>query len=86
MNASFTHDCDCCKFLGTYKKHDLYFCVQDGVLPTLIARYSNDGPDYISGLSFAKVSPLLGEAARRALAKGYLSQATLDKWAKPLIS
>jgi hypothetical protein len=82
MKPAFTHDCDCCKFLGTYKKHDLYFCAQDHIFPTLIARYSDDGPDYMSGLSFAKVSPMLGEAASRALAQGYLSQATLDKWTK----
>ena len=80
MKPAFTHDCDCCKFLGTYKKHDLYFCAQGGVLPTLIARHSNDGPDYISGLSFAAVSPLLGEAGKRAIAQGLLTQATLDKY------
>ena len=45
-----------------------------------IARRSDDGPDYISGLSFAAVSPLLGEAGKRAIAQGLLSQATLDKY------
>lgn len=80
MKPAFTHDCACCKFLGTYQNHDLYFCAQGGFLPTLIARRSDDGPDYISGLSFAAVSPLLGEAGKRAIAQGLLSQATLDKY------
>ena len=42
---SYQHDCDCCRFLGVYKGHDLYHCEDQD---TFIARYSDDGPDYIS--------------------------------------
>lgn len=45
----FVHDCDRCTRLATYtlfsdgKQYDLYIC--NG---SLIARFGNDGPDYIS--------------------------------------
>ena len=45
----YRHDCDVCKFLGIFKDYDLYFCPQGGE-PTVIARYSSDGPDYLSGM------------------------------------
>ena len=47
---AFTHDCDACTFLGTYDEADLYHCGQGGRIPTVIARYSSEGPDYASGL------------------------------------
>lgn len=45
----YTHDCDACIFLGNHVDelsctYDLYYC-PDG---TLIARHSNEGPDYYS--------------------------------------
>jgi len=47
------HDCGSCLFLGTFERHDLYFC--DKVIggPTLIARWGSEGPDYTSGVEFA---------------------------------
>ena len=47
------HDCARCKFLGQTiggnKAVDLYYCdSMGGKLTTLIARYGNDGPDYLS--------------------------------------
>ena len=50
-NIRYTHDCDCCVYLGNHDHYDLYFC---GSEPTVIARYGNDGQEYISGLVFAK--------------------------------
>lgn len=51
--AKWVHDCDHCVPLGPYfafdKVHDLYWCEQGG-RPTVIARYSGDGPDYTSGV------------------------------------
>lgn len=41
----WTHDSDCCSFLGHYDMCDLYVCRD-----TLIARYSDEGPDYKSTL------------------------------------
>jgi len=80
MKPKFTHDCNCCRFLGTHEEQDLYYC--HGNIPTVIARHSSDGPDYTSGLSFVNHIPILGEAAKRALEKGYLKQETLDFWTR----
>ena len=41
----YKHDCSACLFLGRYKNYDLYAHVHEH-LTELIARYSNDGPDY----------------------------------------
>lgn len=53
----YLHDCTGCIFLGTYEwqgqKYDLYTCKQGMNWPTVIARYSSDGPDYLSGLEVA---------------------------------
>jgi hypothetical protein len=50
----FQHDCDGCTFLGSDEKHDFYYCPQ-GNLPTVIARWDNDGPSYTSGLETARM-------------------------------
>lgn len=56
--AEIKHDCPCCKFLGSEflknEQFDLYFCEQNGKIPTVIARWGEDG-DYYSGLSIVKV-------------------------------
>jgi len=57
---NFKHDCDRCVFLGEVvaggKLADLYFCGQSGGLPTVIARYSDEGSDYASGLPAADIN------------------------------
>lgn len=49
----YTHDCEKCVFLGrSYsdkKTFDVYYCLQGGFHPTIVARYGNSGPDYYSG-------------------------------------
>lgn len=42
----FEHDCDDCTFIGHVLGHDLWICPQGGVMPTLLARWGNDGPEY----------------------------------------
>jgi hypothetical protein len=49
----YKHDCKKCIYLGDYLEYDLYFCEKE---PTVIARYGNEGEEYISGLPFAKIS------------------------------
>jgi hypothetical protein len=49
----YIHDCCKCIFLGQYEKADLYVCLDDGVIDTVIARFSSATPDYLSGLTFA---------------------------------
>ena len=70
----FQHDCTICTFLGQYNEFDLYFCPQGGRIPTVIARYGDDGPEYQSGLIPASVLPELQEARKRAIDKGLLKQ------------
>jgi hypothetical protein len=69
----YNHDCDKCVFLGEYEEYDLYFCGQGTLLTsTVIARYSNNGEDYTSGIDFATHYPPLIEAKSRAIEKGLL--------------
>ena len=60
----YIHDCEECIYLGTYNETDLYFC---DATPTVISRYSDNGPDYKSGLIFADKDIELGEAKSRAI-------------------
>ena len=63
----YQHDCKECIFLGNYactgSKYDLY--VHPYGSTAIIARWGDDGPDYMSGWVFAKVQPALAEAKRR---------------------
>ena len=68
------HTCLSCRFLGRHGECDLYYCPQGG-FPTVLARWSNQGPDYLSGWSFGKMSRYdfsnhMGEAYRRAVKLG----------------
>ena len=64
----FEHDCPNCHFLGNYKEHNLYFCKgNEFTVDTVIARFGDDGTEYISGLSFADDNDLLSEAKKRAI-------------------
>jgi hypothetical protein len=61
----YKHDCEYCKFLGTYEDtKDLYICPEQ---VTVICRYSSDGPDYSSGIRFVFSNTDLMEAAFRAI-------------------
>ena len=48
----FGHDCDKCRYIGTYDGKDLYCCSVDGVIDTIISRHSNDDMDYENGIIF----------------------------------
>lgn len=72
----FEHDCDRCVFLGNYSddhyaKADLYWC-DPATGQTVIVRYSDEHPDYSSGMVFAdkSMNAALVEAKRRAVLKG----------------
>lgn len=82
----FVHDCDNCIFLGqstdyTFtnepKPVDLYACLKkNGTINTLISRHSSFGPDYSSGLEFAKAYYNRGE--KSGLAEAYKRVKNLD--------
>jgi len=65
----YTHDCDKCYYLGHYEKYDLYYCSKS-TIPSVIARYGNEGWNYASGMIFAHkdISIPLYEAKQRAIA------------------
>jgi hypothetical protein len=65
----YKHDCTNCTFLGQFEEYDLYYCPQ-GNIPTVIARFSDDGPDYTSGLNSRL--PCLQAAQMLAIEKGLL--------------
>jgi hypothetical protein len=45
----FIHDCSACRFLGQFGKFDLYVCGKSGSLgQSVVARYGDEGPDYMS--------------------------------------
>ena len=46
------HDCPSCVYLGQYENADLYACVKNDEIKTLIDRTGEDG-DYGSGTCFA---------------------------------
>lgn len=72
----YQHDCPNCIDLGDHTQDghtfDLYVCPTQIGGPTVIARFGDDGPDYKSGLCFARPGTVLGEAKRRAEEKGVL--------------
>ena len=76
MKPLHQHDCTCCIYLGTVEECDLYYCGQSGFGSTVSARFSSDGPDYLSGLCFSKKG-ILRVAAKRAIKLGYLS---VEEW------
>lgn len=76
---NFKHDCEKCVFLGEHlfidnftvgvnpdvvRVCDLYVCPQDDRGPTVVARFSDDGADYKSGLT--NVHICIKEAEKRA--------------------
>lgn len=70
MEPHFEHDCDNCTFLGNYNGEDLYYCTQNNTYGTVIVRKSSYGPDYFSGLPFAKET--LKESRSPGLRVAYL--------------
>ena len=49
----YEHDCEACQFIGQDGLFDMYVCAKGNKAPfsrtTLIARFSDEGPDYASG-------------------------------------
>lgn len=69
----YRHDCSRCHFLGSVDNADLYACIGASE-QTVIARYSDEGANYSSGLYFAYgANPLLTEARMRAQKRDLLA-------------
>lgn len=67
----FENSSDARVFLGHFQDHDLYFDPQTGI-PTVIARFGDAGPDYISGLAQAATNPVIAEGKRLAIEQDLL--------------
>lgn len=67
----YEHDCEQCVYLGQEDDFDLYYCNKISI-PTVIARYSPNGPDYLSGMPYPnqKQGPLVA-ARKLAAIKGF---------------
>lgn len=70
----FQHDCEKCVPLGRESDHDLYFCEQGGMGPTLIARWGDEGPDYKSGMVLAGIDNEITRALDLAIGMGLLGE------------
>lgn len=46
MKPQFRHDCSGCVFVGQLGRYDIYFHPYEPY--TIVARYSDDGPEYLS--------------------------------------
>lgn len=83
-SPQFTHDCDKDVFLGRFKcaspvwdkKYDLYYADHGGLPDCLMARYGNEGSEYISGepcnTDAIRLCDPIREAHRRAVAMGLI--------------
>ncbi len=58
------------EYLGQFMGHDLYWDSQGGAWPTVVARFGAGLDEYKSGLLAAAEDAHLGEAKRRAEARG----------------
>jgi len=46
----YKHDCKDCTLIGMYLGYDLYVSGKCNLgIPTIVARYGDDGPGYLSG-------------------------------------
>ena len=83
----FIHDCESCVYLGArslygygrYTDYDFYYCQRD---KTLLARFGDDGPDYISrdAKHLNAAFPELTTAAIMALKQGLISTDDLENF------
>jgi hypothetical protein len=49
VRPTFAHDCNSCEFVGQARGYDVYICrAFNKSRPSVLARYGNEGPDYIS--------------------------------------
>jgi hypothetical protein len=61
----YRHDCKRCRYLGSFRAHDLYFCNTATAhfgIPTVLARYGDEEADYVSGIALCPVDPILVRA------------------------
>lgn len=68
----FKHDCEHCKPLGEFGEADLYFCDTPWIGVTVVARYSDEESDYVSGMELANFHGDIKEAKKRAIDGGLL--------------
>ena len=71
------HDCGRCAYLGRFGAEDLYVCGPPG---SVIARFGDDGPDYLSTpIDHMYLYPQLQEAFERASARGIVEPTARER-------
>lgn len=81
----FKHDCGHCKPLGEFDEADLYFCNTPWIGVTVVARYSDEESDYVSGMELAKYQTDLKEARKRAIECGLLVRPNVKLTGSPAV-
>lgn len=62
LTARYKHDaCSNCKYLGRFKEYDLYYC-QSIFTKTVLARYSSEPSEYLSGWGSYMLPLVVAEA------------------------
>lgn len=62
LKARYKHDaCSNCKYLGRFKEYDLYYC-QSIFTKTVLARYSSEPSEYLSGWGSYMLPLVVAEA------------------------
>jgi hypothetical protein len=70
VTPTYRHDCKSCVFLGRHNGQDLYFCEQGGSIPTVVARFGDEGSEYTSSMEMVEHYPELKAALRLAIERG----------------
>jgi hypothetical protein len=62
LGPRYKHDgCSSCQYLGRFKDYDLYYC--EGITTkTVLARYSSEPSEYLSGWGLYMVPLMIAEA------------------------
>ena len=68
VTPTYLHDCPQCVFLGRHNGQDLYFC--DQTIPTVVARFGDEGSEYTSSMEMVEHYPELKAALRLAIERG----------------
>lgn len=74
MKPMFVHDCDNCQFLGNMKvsgkNYDMFVCITPHSR-NIIARYSDEPGDYLSGFDFKDKNEVLNRTFVLAKISGF---------------
>lgn len=74
----YGHDCTNCLFIERYANYDCYVCLNTVYGSTVVLRYGNEVPDYVS-YSFTLIETINFESNTLTIAKTILSEYVRNK-------